>query len=67
MPQISLLEAAAVIAPTTVSAAQSPSPPHEQANASITAGSRLAYDALIDPRDLRNALLAGLSLHLGAD
>jgi methylmalonyl-CoA decarboxylase subunit alpha len=34
----------------------------EQARASITAGSRLSYDAIIDPRDLRNALLAGLSL-----
>jgi acetyl-CoA carboxylase carboxyltransferase component len=32
----------------------------EQAKASITAGSRLAYDDVIDPRDLRNALLAGL-------
>jgi methylmalonyl-CoA decarboxylase subunit alpha len=37
----------------------------EQSNASITAGSRLAYDAVIDPRDLRNALLAGLSLAEG--
>ncbi len=37
----------------------------EQANASVTAGSRLAYDAVIDPRDLRNALLAGLSLAEG--
>jgi acetyl-CoA carboxylase carboxyltransferase component len=37
----------------------------EQANASITAGSRLAYDDVIDPRDLRNALLAGLSLAEG--
>ena len=37
----------------------------EQANASIVAGSRLAYDAVIDPRDLRNALLAGLSLAEG--
>jgi methylmalonyl-CoA decarboxylase subunit alpha len=34
----------------------------EQARASITAGSRLSYDAIIDPRDLRNALLAGLAL-----
>lgn len=34
----------------------------EQARASITAGSRLSYDAIIDPRDLRNALLSGLSL-----
>jgi methylmalonyl-CoA decarboxylase subunit alpha len=37
----------------------------EQANASITAASRLAYDSVIDPRDLRNALLAGLSLAEG--
>jgi acetyl-CoA carboxylase carboxyltransferase component len=37
----------------------------EQANAAIAAGSRLAYDAVIDPRDLRNALLAGLSLAEG--
>ena len=37
----------------------------EQANASIVAGSRLAYDAVIDPRDLRDALLAGLSLAEG--
>jgi acetyl-CoA carboxylase carboxyltransferase component len=37
----------------------------EQANASVTAGSRLAYDAVIDPRDLRDALLAGLSLAEG--
>jgi acetyl-CoA carboxylase carboxyltransferase component len=37
----------------------------EQANASVTAGSRLAYDAVIDPRELRNALLAGLSLAEG--
>ena len=37
----------------------------EQANASIAAGSRLAYDAVIDPRELRNALLAGLSLAQG--
>ncbi len=37
----------------------------EQARASITAGSRLSYDAVIDPRDLRNALLAGLSLARG--
>jgi acetyl-CoA carboxylase carboxyltransferase component len=37
----------------------------EQANSSIRAGSRLAYDAVIDPRDLRNALLAGLSLAEG--
>jgi methylmalonyl-CoA decarboxylase subunit alpha len=37
----------------------------DQARASITAGSRLSYDAVIDPRDLRNALLAGLSLARG--
>jgi methylmalonyl-CoA decarboxylase subunit alpha len=34
----------------------------EQANASVNAANRLAYDAVIDPRELRNALLAGLSL-----
>jgi acetyl-CoA carboxylase carboxyltransferase component len=34
----------------------------EQARASITAAGRLAYDDVIDPRQLRNALLAGLSL-----
>ncbi len=37
----------------------------QQANSSIRAGSRLAYDAVIDPRELRNALLAGLSLAEG--
>jgi acetyl-CoA carboxylase carboxyltransferase component len=37
----------------------------DQAKASITAGSRLAYDDVIDPRDLRNALLAGLGLAEG--
>lgn len=37
----------------------------EQARASVTAGSRLAYDDVIDPRELRNALLAGLSLAEG--
>jgi methylmalonyl-CoA decarboxylase subunit alpha len=37
----------------------------EQANASIGAANRLAYDAVIDPRELRNALLAGLSLAAG--
>jgi acetyl-CoA carboxylase carboxyltransferase component len=37
----------------------------EQAKASVTAGSRLAYDDVIDPRDLRNALLAGLNLAAG--
>jgi acetyl-CoA carboxylase carboxyltransferase component len=37
----------------------------QQANASITAGSWLAYDDVIDPRDLRDALLAGLALTEG--
>jgi methylmalonyl-CoA decarboxylase subunit alpha len=37
----------------------------EQARASVTAGSRLSYDAIIDPRELRNALLAGLALAAG--
>ena len=37
----------------------------EQARASVTAGSRLSYDAVVDPRDLRNALLAGLALAEG--
>ncbi len=37
----------------------------EQADASVTAAGRLAYDAVIDPRELRNALLAGLSLAEG--
>ena len=37
----------------------------QQAKASIRAGGRLAYDAVIDPRDLRNALLSGLSLAEG--
>jgi acetyl-CoA carboxylase carboxyltransferase component len=37
----------------------------EQANSSVRASSRLAYDAVIDPRELRNALLAGLSLAEG--
>jgi acetyl-CoA carboxylase carboxyltransferase component len=37
----------------------------EQAKASVTAGSRLAYDDVIDPRDLRDALLAGLALSDG--
>ena len=39
----------------------------EQARASVTASSRLSYDAVIDPRDLRNALLAGLSLAKGRE
>jgi acetyl-CoA carboxylase carboxyltransferase component len=37
----------------------------EQARASIVAGARLSYDDVIDPRELRNALLAGLSLAEG--
>ena len=37
----------------------------QQAEASIRAAGRLAYDAVIDPRDLRNALLSGLSLAEG--
>jgi acetyl-CoA carboxylase carboxyltransferase component len=39
----------------------------EQANASINAAAELAYDDVIDPRELRNALLAGLSLAEGRD
>jgi acetyl-CoA carboxylase carboxyltransferase component len=38
-----------------------------QANASVTAASWLAYDDVIDPRDLRNALLAGLALAEGRE
>jgi acetyl-CoA carboxylase carboxyltransferase component len=34
----------------------------EQAQASILAADRLAYDAVIDPRDLRNVVLAALDL-----
>jgi acetyl-CoA carboxylase carboxyltransferase component len=37
----------------------------EQAKASISAGSKLSYDDVIDPRDLRNALLAGLTVSEG--
>jgi acetyl-CoA carboxylase carboxyltransferase component len=37
----------------------------QQAEASVRAAGRLAYDAVIDPRDLRNALLSGLSLAEG--
>jgi acetyl-CoA carboxylase carboxyltransferase component len=37
----------------------------EQARASVVAGARLSYDDVIDPRDLRNALLSGLSLAEG--
>jgi acetyl-CoA carboxylase carboxyltransferase component len=39
----------------------------EQARASVTAAARLAYDDVIDPRQLRNALLAGLDLAEGRD
>ncbi len=39
----------------------------EQARASVVAGARLSYDDVIDPRDLRNALLAGLGLAEGRD
>ena len=38
-----------------------------QARASVVAGARLSYDDVIDPRELRNALLAGLSLAEGRD
>jgi len=38
-----------------------------QARASVVAGARLSYDDVIDPRDLRNALLAGLSVAEGRD
>lgn len=38
-----------------------------QARASVVAGAKLSYDDVIDPRDLRNALLAGLSLAEGRD
>jgi methylmalonyl-CoA decarboxylase subunit alpha len=37
----------------------------QQADSAIHASNRLAYDAVIDPRDLRNALLDGLSLAEG--
>jgi acetyl-CoA carboxylase carboxyltransferase component len=39
----------------------------EQARASVVAGARLSYDDVIDPRELRNALLAGLSLAGGRE
>jgi methylmalonyl-CoA decarboxylase subunit alpha len=39
----------------------------EQARASVVAGARLSYDDVIDPRELRNALLAGLGLAEGRD
>lgn len=38
-----------------------------QARASVTAGARLSYDDVIDPRDLRHALLAGLRLAEGRE
>lgn len=38
-----------------------------QDRASVVAGARLSYDDVIDPRELRNALLAGLSLAEGRD
>jgi acetyl-CoA carboxylase carboxyltransferase component len=37
----------------------------EQSQASVHAAARLAYDDVIDPRDLRNALLGGLDLSTG--
>jgi acetyl-CoA carboxylase carboxyltransferase component len=39
----------------------------EQARASVVTASRLSYDEVIDPRQLRNALLAGLSLAEGRE
>jgi acetyl-CoA carboxylase carboxyltransferase component len=39
----------------------------DQARASVTAGARLSYDDVIDPRELRNALIAGLNLAEGRD
>ncbi len=39
----------------------------EQARASVVAGARLSYDDVIDPRELRNALLAGLGLAEGRE
>lgn len=39
----------------------------EQARASVVAGARLSYDDVIDPREIRNALIAGLSLAEGRD
>ncbi len=39
----------------------------EQARASVVAGARLSYDDVIDPRELRNALLSGLDLAEGRD
>jgi acetyl-CoA carboxylase carboxyltransferase component len=39
----------------------------EQSEASVRAAARLSYDDVIDPRDLRDALLAALSLSEGRD
>jgi methylmalonyl-CoA decarboxylase subunit alpha len=39
----------------------------DQARASVNASARLSYDDVIDPRDLRNALIAGLDLAAGRD
>jgi acetyl-CoA carboxylase carboxyltransferase component len=39
----------------------------EQARASVVAGARLSYDDVVDPRQLRNALLAGLTLAEGRE
>ena len=39
----------------------------EQSRASVNAAARLSYDDVIDPRDLRNALLSGLDLAAGRD
>jgi acetyl-CoA carboxylase carboxyltransferase component len=39
----------------------------EQARAAVVSGAKLSYDDVIDPRELRNALLAGLSMTEGRD
>jgi acetyl-CoA carboxylase carboxyltransferase component len=39
----------------------------EQSEASVRAAARLSYDDVVDPRDLRDALLAGLALAAGRD
>jgi len=39
----------------------------EQSEASVRAAARLAYDEVVDPRDLRDALLTGLDLAEGRD
>ena len=39
----------------------------EQSAASVRAAARLSYDDVVDPRDLRDALLAGLDLAEGRD